>query len=161
MQAKTNPKAFWAYTRQNLKTKCGVAPLLSDVHDENSLKFSDNEKANILQRQFTNVYTREPEEDMPSFDERTDSLLQELHITEEMISKQLNSLNVNKSCGPDNVHACILRELADQVAGPLTYLFNLTIENGIIPIDWKQSFVSPIYNKRGQKVWRNITGRSA
>ena len=30
-EAKQNPKAFWAHVRRKLKTKEGIAPLLSDL----------------------------------------------------------------------------------------------------------------------------------
>ena len=51
--SKENPKAFWAHVRQKLKTKPGVAPLLSDNLDPDSTKFNDKEKAEILQNQFS------------------------------------------------------------------------------------------------------------
>ena len=43
-KSKTNPKAFWSYTRRKLKTKCGVSPLLSDPDDKNSLVFDKEQK---------------------------------------------------------------------------------------------------------------------
>ena len=69
LRVKNNPIAFWSHTRRKLKTKCGVAPLLSNINDTNSLKFDDEEKANILQNQFTH----EPEGDIPRIASRTDS----------------------------------------------------------------------------------------
>ena len=40
-------------------TSCnGVAPLLANVGDNDSLNFDDTEKANILQKQFSSVYIR-------------------------------------------------------------------------------------------------------
>ena len=36
LNAKENPKLFWAHVRQKLKTKAGVAPLLADKGDINS-----------------------------------------------------------------------------------------------------------------------------
>ena len=41
LQAKSNPKAFWSHTRRKLKTKCGVAPLLSNTNDKHRLKVDD------------------------------------------------------------------------------------------------------------------------
>ena len=73
LRAKINPKAFWSHTGRKLKTKCGVAPLLSNINDKNSLKFDDEEKVNILQNQFSSVFTHEPEGDIPRIASRTDS----------------------------------------------------------------------------------------
>ena len=66
-----------------------------------------------------------------------------------MVLNQLTNLNVNKSCGPDEVHLRILIELADYIAGPIALLFNLTIKYGIIPKYWEWAYVSPIYKKKG------------
>ena len=42
--AKSNPKAFWAYSRAHLITKSGVAPLLRDPGDLTSIKHNDTER---------------------------------------------------------------------------------------------------------------------
>ena len=41
-----------------------------------------------------------------------------------------------------------LKLAADFIAGPLAYLFNLTVENKDIPKIWKSAFVLPVL-KRG------------
>ena len=48
---KDRPKSFWWYVRHKLKTKSGVAPLLEDINNRDSMKFEDRDKANILQKQ--------------------------------------------------------------------------------------------------------------
>ena len=48
--AKSNPKAFWSYVRKQLKTKSGVAPLLENPNDKDSLKFDDIDKASHRKR---------------------------------------------------------------------------------------------------------------
>ena len=50
----------------------GIAPLLENINDKKSIKFDDNEKANILQKQFSSIFTQEPEEEIPSVNKRTD-----------------------------------------------------------------------------------------
>ena len=45
----SNPKAFWSHVRSKLKTRSGVSPLLKNDNDNESVRFSDEEKANILQ----------------------------------------------------------------------------------------------------------------
>ena len=67
LKAKTQPKAFWGHTRRLLKTKSGVAPLLSDPKDSNSMKFDDTDKANLLLNQFSSVFTSEPEGEIRIF----------------------------------------------------------------------------------------------
>ena len=81
---KNNPKSFWTHTRRKLKTNCSVAPLLKDLKNKSSLKFKDKEKANILQKKFSSIFTKEPEGTIPTIDKRTNSLLQDISITVEM-----------------------------------------------------------------------------
>ena len=112
-RSKSNPKAFLSHTRRKLKTKCSVAPLLEDVKTKSSLKFKDKEKANILQTQFSSIFTKEPEGTIPTIDKRRNSVLQDISVTVEMVRLHLLKLNVNKSCGPDEIYPRMLRELAD------------------------------------------------
>ena len=100
-QCKSNPKGFWAYTRSKMKAKIGIAPLLSNPKDKESLMFEDEEIANVLQDQFSNVFTRESDGDVPSLPCRTTFVIDGLHVTEEMVLTALRLLNISKSCGPD------------------------------------------------------------
>ena len=41
----------------------------------------------------------------------------------------------------------ILRAIEDKLAGPLTHIFNNSVETGIIPEDWKSANVSAFHKK--------------
>ena len=146
-KSKENPKVFWSHVRQMLKTKSGIAPLLADDKDKYSTKFDDKEKADILQKQFSSVFTREPDGEIPRLLNRTKVSIKDLKVTVEMVKKELNNLNANKSCGPDEVHPRMLKELSDFIAAPLAILLNKTMKHHDIPADWKKAFVSPIFKK--------------
>ena len=145
--SKQNPKAFWSHIRSKLKTRTGVAPLLENIKDKNSTKFHDEDKANILQNQFSSVFTKEPEGEIPSLGKRTDAFIANLTITEELVRSEIMKLNVNKSFGPDEIHPRMLIELVDSVSKPIAFLMNKTMEQGQLPRDWKRANVCPIYKK--------------
>ena len=109
-KCQSNPKLFWGHVRSRLKTKSGVAPLLKDVKDKNSAQFDDVEKTNILQDQFSSVFTREPDGETPSLNKRTDTSICNLQISYKIVQEEINNLNVNESCGPDEVHPRMLIE---------------------------------------------------
>ena len=153
--SKNNPKAFWSYVRSNLKTKAGVGPLLANVKDKTSTKFTDDEKANILQDQFSSVFTREPEDELPSFSNRTMANIFDIHITEDMVHNEIINLSLNKSWGPDELHPRLLFELVDELSKPIAFLLNNTIRQGVIPRDWKRANVSPIYKKGARNIAEN------
>ena len=88
MEAKNKPKIFWSHTRRKLETKCGVAPLLENEEDMNSVKFDVEIKANILQNQFSEVYTPETQGRVPSITARSKSVIFNLDITEEAMVKK-------------------------------------------------------------------------
>ena len=80
-KALTNPKAFWCHVNSKLKSKVGISPLLENEDDKESIKFSDKEKANILQKHFCSVFTNEPEGDVPILTRRTDTCISTTHVT--------------------------------------------------------------------------------
>ena len=78
-QSTSNPKVFWRFVWERLKTRIGVVPLLCNPDDPGTLRHNDEEKAGILQSQFCSVFTREPEGVVPQVEprmgERLDSVL--------------------------------------------------------------------------------------
>ena len=124
IQSKSNPKIFWSHVRSKLKTKTGVARLLQDKKDETSTKFDEKEKTNILQKQFVSIFTKEPNAEVPVLDKKTEVNLPNINITEEMVRNEILKLNVNKSCGPDEMYPQILIELVDLVSKPLALLLS-------------------------------------
>ena len=86
--SKTNTKAYWSYVRKNLKTKIGVAPLLENVDDISSIKFDNVDKANILQKQFSGVYTDESVGHLSCTEKVTKESIDNLIIIKEMVHKE-------------------------------------------------------------------------
>ena len=72
---------------------------------------------------------------MPVLDKKTEVNLPNINIREEMIWSEILKLNVNKSCGPDEMHPKILIELVDVAFKPLALVLNKTIDKGCIPQD--------------------------
>ena len=116
MQSKSNPKIFWSHVHSKLKTKTGVAPLLQDEKDETSTKFDDKEKTNTFKKQFVSIFTKEPNAEAPVLDVKGEVNCPNTSVTEEMVRNKILKLNVNKSCGPDEMHPQILIELVDLVS---------------------------------------------
>ena len=56
----------------------------------------------------------------------------------------LRKVKTNKTTGPDNVPAWILKNNANILAGPLTAIFNSSLREGIIPDTWKSANVIPV-----------------
>ena len=52
---------------------------------------------------------------------------------------------MSKASGPDGITARRLKDAAPVIAKPITYLVNLTISTGLIPTEWKDTRVTPIF----------------
>ena len=144
-----NPKSFWGYVREQTKTKCGI----SDLKDgDGDIITDDAEKAELMNNFFSSVFTDEDATHLPDFSNKVtdDDCINSVNIQEDVILKQLKSLDISKSCGPDDCHPMLLKECANELCRPLSILFAKSIQEGTIPTDWKKANVTCIY-KKGSK----------
>ncbi|KFP08044.1 hypothetical protein N300_02900, partial [Calypte anna] len=71
-------------------------------------------------------------------------------ILKDTVSDLLSCLDPHKSMGPDGIHPRVMRELAEELAKPLSIIYQQSWLTGDIPDDWKLANVTPIH-KKGRK----------
>ena len=74
-----------------------------------------------------------------------------INITKEKIEKVLQRLKINKSPGPDGIHPRIVKEMKEELLEPLHMIFTSSLEEGIVPEDWKMAHITAIYKKGNKK----------
>ena len=76
-------------------------------------------------------------------------------VQESEIEKLINNLNQNKSLGPCSIPVKILQKHVDVLKQPLTYLINLSFQQGIFPEALKTARVTPIFKKEDHQLPSN------
>ena len=47
----------------------------------------------------------------------------------------------------DGIPPKLLLEIVEQISIPLTTVFNLSLEEGIVPLEWKEANIIPLFKK--------------
>lgn len=158
-EAKRNPKKFWNYVKSKTKTRDGVSNLVVPGPTEDGQEketSNDDEKCEVLLEYFSSVFTKEPPGEIPKLPpKKVLSYLNHLIITEDMIIKKIEKLNISKSPGPDEIHPRILKETSNIIAKPLVLIYNKSLKVGRLPEDWKKANISAIFKKGNRKKPQN------
>ena len=143
---KSNPKFFWKYVQEKSKQTTGISPL--DKGDGVFVN-DDIDKADVLNAFFSSVFTREDTNNVPEAKEGTES--KNIYLTDIVITPRikdkLKQLNNCTAQGPDGIPPRVLKEVSENLAIPLSILFNKSLEKGLIPADWKQAEVVAVFKK--------------
>ena len=147
-EARRKPKQFYSYIKSKTSNRQSVGPIKDDTGEI----VSDNKSmAGILNGFFTSVFTKEtfpiPEPNIKDFD----SELSNVHFSPEIVNQKMNELRPDSASGPDNVSARTLKETAEILSVPLALLFARSLEEGVVPDDWRKANVTPIF-KAGSKL---------
>ena len=138
-----NPKRFLNFIKPRQKDSTGVGRLKKD-----GLTFSDSlNKANIMGGQFCSVYTKEDTSDLPDLGPSQTPTVPPIKVTCKGVLKLLKDIKSHKVSGPDNIPGRLLKEAAEELTPGLTFLFQISLDSGKIPADWKSALVTPVFKK--------------
>ena len=56
-------------------------------------------------------------------------------------------MKYNKSPGVDGITPKILKETVEQISVPLAHVFNMSLQEGIVPLEWKEANIIPLLKK--------------
>ena len=75
---------------------------------------------------------------------------QKIELSEHDVASCLRNLDASKASGPDGIPARLLKECSSQIAPKLCCLFNLSLNSGRIPSEWKSADATPIHKKESK-----------
>ena len=109
---------------------------------------SEFEKADELNAQFTEVFTKTEHNQVPLLD-RSAPFMEE-NVTKEGVTKLLKGLNPSKAWGLDELHPRVLKELVTELGQVFAHLFQQSFDTGEIPSEWSLANICPLF-KKGDK----------
>ena len=144
-------KRFWSYIKHQNSSNTGVAPLKKDGH----LTSDPKAQAELLNKQFHfqsvlgdgRQYTAEEFELKTGMADRGIPTIDDIKISEQGVKKFMENLSLYKAGGPDGISSQVLRELAEELAPAQTIIFQSSLSTGIVPADWRDAYVTPIFKK--------------
>ena len=139
---RSNPKRFYGYIRRMQTVKDKVMGLKKA---DGQQTVTDQETADVFCNYFSEVFVTEGNWNDDTMQHQTENI--SVEITETKVKKLLSVLKTDKSPGPDGIHPLFLHNTAEEVAKPLTLIFNKSFTEGELPHDWKRANISPIYKK--------------
>ena len=140
----TSTKTFANYIKSKSKTVNGVGPLKSG---SGTLITDEKEMAETLNKFFASVFTKEDILNIPVLESETDSRLENVVFTSSKIREKINGLKKNSAPGPDGITVNLLQTTREELLRPLLIIYEKTLSTGIVPMDWKEAIVTPIFKK--------------
>ena len=141
---KANPRDFYRYINSQKKDTQGIPPLKRK--NGKGVAQSDLEKAEELNGQFTDVFSKNEHTQVPLLD-RSAPFMNDIAVSKDGVIKLLKGLSPSKALGPDELHPRVLKELATELGPVLAHLFQQSIDTGEIPKEWSLANICPLFKK--------------
>ena len=145
---KSDSKSFYAYVRSKQNVRDKVGPLKDTAGNIITQGFLMAEELNM---HFSSVFTRENTSSLPvpetKFNGSEGEKLGQLVVTPEVVASKINNMKENKSPGVDGISPKILKEIVEQISMPLAHVFNMSLQEGIVPLEWKEANIIPLFKK--------------
>ena len=77
--------------------------------------------------------------------------LGQLVVTTEVVASKINHTKENNSPGVDGISPKILKDTVEHISKPLAHVFNMSLEEGIVPLEWKEANIIPLFKKKFKK----------
>ena len=142
--ASGNKRPFSSYVRSKTKSRANVGPL-----KVNGKVISENkEMSSILNEYFTSVYSKESAGPVPEAVALPSlTRISNIVFSVNQVKKKLLALRSDSAPGPDRITPRFLKDYAESIAPALTLLFNMSMEEGVVPEDWRRANVTPVFKK--------------
>jgi hypothetical protein len=141
-----NPKSFWKTLKSKYNTT--LKPTIPPLLHNNILIADPIQKAELFNNFFVSQTVLDDRSTfLPPNYPSVRSSIQHINITEFHTFKVLANLDPSKATGPDGIGNKLLKEAAPAICGPLSKLFQKSIDMGIYPDMWKVANITSLHKK--------------
>lgn len=148
--------AYWNLISKATNSRVHMKNIGPLKRSDASLVVADAEKARLMNSHFALVgeklanalplpRKRECQNATDIFDEP--SPLMEITISSQSVGEKVNSLNTNKSPGPDSISPKLIKLAGNAIVPSLVSLYHVSIKCRAVYSDWKIARLTPIYKK--------------
>lgn len=151
-------KNWWTLIKQ--LTHLSNKPSNLNILVENDIAITDDrEKADLLNNFFASQSTLD-DKNCPSLENIENPVLnyctiESIQISVSDVKDLLKLIDTSKATGPDSISPKILKEAYNELAYPLSKIFNLSLACNTFPNKWKLSNIVPIFKKNNPKFVEN------
>ena len=149
---KYDSKSFFAYVRSKSKARVKPSVLL---RGDGKLLETAEEVAEEFGEYFVSVFSEEDTSNIPDMGRAT-KMKEEVEsvrgteITFNRVRKILRRLRADKAQGMDELSPRLLMHVQDEICEPLCLLFDESMNEGLVPDDWRRANVVPIFKSGGR-----------
>ena len=147
-----NPKRFWSLVKASTTQRSRP----SNLHDGQKIITDKECRANLLNSFFHSVFS-EVTSDSPAdmAQALTNQQLSNIRLSESEVTAALENLDPAKACGPDRIPGRLLNATAKEIAPSLCQLFNMSLELGSVPGNWKMANITPVFKQDDPSLVQN------
>ena len=84
---------------------------------------------------------------MPLVSLQVEESLSEIKVDQKGVENLLKKIQPHKAPGPDDIPNMVLKQCATHLAPAVTLLFQKSLDTGVLPKDWTDANVTPIFKK--------------
>ena len=138
-----NPSYFFSYSKRFAKQGSTIGPLMDK---NNNLQQSPQKMADILQDQYSSVFST-PSEPDPTTPQEDTPLMDEITFTQDDVISAIKEIGTHSASAEDDIPAIVLKRCAEELSYPILLIWRDSLESGIVPKNFKKQIITPVFKK--------------
>ena len=147
----TAPKQYWRIAKSLYGAK--KSHCIPNIRDNDVFYNMSIDKCELFNSYFVGQtsLTIPDGHSLPPITNDTEDQLNEVRTIEEKVKQILLKLDINKASGPDHIPNKVLTYCCDQLAQIFCKIFQMSINDGVVPMLWKTAYITPVPKRKKRR----------